>query len=76
MTLKHNSTPIVYVIFTNCCLFKNLEERYAAGYISSSVDLLPFGGTREMGSHKSYSMAMVVDVYILQEVTNKSHFFQ
>ena len=41
---------------------KNLEERYASGYISSSVDLLPFGGTREIGSHKSYSMAMVVDV--------------
>ena len=28
MTLKHNSAPIVYVIFTNCCLSKNLEERY------------------------------------------------
>ena len=41
---------------------KNLENRYNKGYISSSVDLLPFGGTREIGSHKGYSMAVVVDI--------------
>ena len=41
---------------------KNLEQRYASGNISSSVSLLPFGATREMGSHKGYSMAMVVDI--------------
>ena len=41
---------------------KNLENRYNKGYISSSVDLLPFGATREIGSHKGYSMAVVVDI--------------
>jgi len=41
---------------------KNLESRYNKGYISSSVDLLPFGGTREIGSHKGYSMAVVADI--------------
>ena len=41
---------------------QNLESRYNKGYISSSVDLLPFGGTREIGSHKGYSMAVVVDI--------------
>ena len=41
---------------------KNLENRYSKGYISSSVDLLPFGATREIGSHKGYSMAVVVDI--------------
>ena len=41
---------------------KNLENRYNKGYISSSVDILPFGATREIGSHKGYSMAVVVDI--------------
>ena len=41
---------------------KSLENRYNKGYISSSVDLLPFGATREIGSHKGYSMAVVVDI--------------
>ena len=43
---------------------KNLESRYELGGYKSvnAVNLLPFGGTREIGSHKGYSMAMVVDI--------------
>jgi LDH2 family malate/lactate/ureidoglycolate dehydrogenase len=30
--------------------------------LPSSYQLLPFGGTRELGSHKGYGLAMVVDI--------------
>ena len=61
-----NGNPIMEEINTNELdnedESKSLENRYNKGYISSSVDLLPFGATREIGSHKGYSMAVVVDI--------------